>query len=76
MNSPFDTRPSFTRFGPFHGLHQNVFKLTDLESGSDEDSSWPFGFSSTNSREKLGSSVEDGDVLREALGRDTEPLGE
>lgn len=75
MISPFDTRPSFPNFDPFRGMHRNIFRLTNTES-SEEDSSWPFGFSSINSREKPDTSVEDGAVLRETLGRDTEPLGE
>lgn len=56
-------------------MHQDVFRLTDSDS-SEEDSSWPFGLSSINSREKIESSAEDGEVLRTTLGRDTEPLGE
>lgn len=51
-------------------MHHDVFRLASPES-SDEDSSWPFGFSSINSREKIDTSAEDGEIL----GRDTEPLG-
>lgn len=76
MSSPFDidTRPKFSSFGPFSRTH--VFRLSEPES-SEEISSWPFGFSSVNSREKIDtSSAEDGEgILRETLGRDTEPLG-
>lgn len=76
VSSPFNPRPSFTSFGlPFRRMHQDVFRLTDSDS-SEEDSSWPFGLSSINSREKIESSAEDGEVLRTTLGRDTEPLGE